>query len=631
MADYDLGSLPDFDEQMLYFPQSRRLQRFRMPVSFRDQMLEESFRADQLEALNRRCQLVLRWSLPIIFVQLLLEVRGLLYVPNIMNCHYLMISSLLALFLASALLLCVLHRINVDSALFFSLFWHVAGLLSGYRAIAITGDDANTAYPQVSVIALKSDSLPLATMCTLVMIVFILLPLRCARSVLYVFLHPLVYGLLTIPMPSGFVEDDVSRRIHLLLRFIFLVVLAFAGRIALENSARAEYLSKVHLAKSLTKEKVLRFSAEHEAERTLQVFSQDRDESGNHSDEAKSQKTEATGLSTLIFSASTSKAMPVERLRETYQLRLRAIREKADRENWLISEDDLEVQQGRSLGNGGFGRLIPGRYARSDVAIKIADRKAEFDFEVPESLAHEFRILRKLRHPHIIGFFGACISVDRAEIMLVEELGPSTDMNRITKDPDLRFSVQAKAQHVLSDICSALHYLHAIKPSVAHGDLKAGNVLIDTASLKIKLVDFGLSQLQKHHRSAPLGGSKRWMAPEIFLKQPLLSHTATDIFSFGRLAFFAVTGLLPLSDDKELDILGQQYSSGHVPELPWHAADSGPLLEACQNLCERCLLFYAPMRPTASEVLSELQRWPQDPNQTQMRQFKPLTAKTINL
>ena len=46
--------------------------------------------------------------------------------------------------------------------------------------------------------------------------------------------------------------------------------------------------------------------------------------------------------------------------------------------------------------------------------------------------------------------------------------------------------------HVLRDIARGVRFLHANKPPIIHGDLKAANILVD-AKFRAKVSDFGLS------------------------------------------------------------------------------------------------------------------------------------------
>merc|ERR1711920_249000 len=97
---------------------------------------------------------------------------------------------------------------------------------------------------------------------------------------------------------------------------------------------------------------------------------------------------------------------------------------------------------------------------------------------------------------------------------------------------------------MLIGVCSALTYLHKQVPAIAHGDLKPANILLESKTLKPKVVDFGLCRRQKP-RADRLGGTLRWMAPEALTGNNCMVACSADVFSFGCVAFFVVTNLVP--------------------------------------------------------------------------------------
>ncbi|CAK0789575.1 unnamed protein product [Prorocentrum cordatum] len=106
---------------------------------------------------------------------------------------------------------------------------------------------------------------------------------------------------------------------------------------------------------------------------------------------------------------------------------------------------------------------------------------------------------------------------------------------------------------IVSDILNVLRYLHSRQPVIVHGDLKDSNVFVEerrgrTPGGQIwyhaKLLDFGLSRLVTR-RAVPLGGTLRWMAPELLTGVAVPPAAAADLYSFGLLAYFIVTGRRP--------------------------------------------------------------------------------------
>lgn len=89
------------------------------------------------------------------------------------------------------------------------------------------------------------------------------------------------------------------------------------------------------------------------------------------------------------------------------------------------------------------------------------------------------------------------------------------------------------------EVALGLAYLHA--EGIIHGDLHAGNVLLDDHSNAL-LSDFGLSLVADasayNYGSSHGGGASRWTAPELidpdkFKMENVRPTTASDMFSLA--------------------------------------------------------------------------------------------------
>ncbi|KAL0573864.1 hypothetical protein V5O48_008081 [Marasmius crinis-equi] len=138
---------------------------------------------------------------------------------------------------------------------------------------------------------------------------------------------------------------------------------------------------------------------------------------------------------------------------------------------------------------------------------------------------------------------------------------------------------QADKLALLIQITSGISYLHHFVPPVVHGDLKAGNILIDAEGQAI-ITDFGLSKVMEDlstsmtdsGQAVPtsfFAGSTRWMAPELVegliqdeanTKLPQVT-TYSDVYAFASVCLEIITGQLPYphrSNDYQVtvDIMG---------------------------------------------------------------------------
>ncbi|KAL1741134.1 kinase-like domain-containing protein [Schizophyllum fasciatum] len=109
---------------------------------------------------------------------------------------------------------------------------------------------------------------------------------------------------------------------------------------------------------------------------------------------------------------------------------------------------------------------------------------------------------------------------------------------------------------LLSEIASGVDYLHNFTPAIIHGDLKSGNILIDSEGKPI-ITDFGLSKVLDdvaecaRQGSSTVGGSTRWMAPELIAAlaeddaRCFELTTCSDVYAFASVCLELTTGTLP--------------------------------------------------------------------------------------
>ncbi|CAE8614270.1 unnamed protein product [Polarella glacialis] len=433
---------------------------------------------------------------------------------------------------------------------------------------------------------------------------FVALPLRCSISMIMVLVVPGVYAATTLPLPVGELEENLRRRLLLSIILLVIGILGLIGRAEKETGQRIEFL-RLRLTKAdWTKEKVLRFEAEHEvikgpfsriAISNPALPAQDEEQS------AVTQGTCSLATTAIIFGRSHNDEM--------LSLQLQSMTLIAEREHWLLSADHLECYDPGSsglLGQGSFGLVYRGEYLGVPVAVKVPKLA---DCRGIGALANELRVFRRLRHPYIVAFYGALIA-NNADLVLVEELvdGPSLWNFVLKSSSPLTAETKRK---VLLCICNALVYLHGQVPTVVHGDLGPSNVIVQKLTWQPKLIDFGLSRIRG--QAAPMGGTPQWAAPEVVLGGAMPDPSA-DVFSFGRLAYFVVTGQVPLEGLGPGDIL-RLAQQGSVPDLCWADTSSTmalvPLKHECQVLCRQSLVFNRTLRAKSVELAEELEAWPE--------------------
>jgi len=281
------------------------------------------------------------------------------------------------------------------------------------------------------------------------------------------------------------------------------------------------------------------------------------------------------------------------------------VAELGQREDWLIRTQDLQLLPERILGRGSYGCVAVALLQGVEVAVKVPKANSDSNVRSLRSMANELCILRKLRHPNVVMFRGACIDPVSREICLVSELVHGTPLEAIICRPPMFPDTQGRHQ-LLLDISSALCYLHSRGPPVIHGDLKPANVMVErwAAKLRAKIIDFGLARLRTRH-SPPLGGSLLWKAPEVIVSRAVPLPSA-DVFSFGLVAYFVVTGLKPLPDVPTGGVKKLRAAGKTMPD-DW--PEGVPFLEECRALCLECLRPQATERPSMAHEQPRLLSW----------------------
>lgn len=596
----------DLSDELQWFPKSPCLQKWfgRLPICFSDRDAEKHFK--RLQA-NRRRVLLRPFVCLTSPVFVMLAVMMSVIAAGGGSGASINITAAIIFFAIASMLLTFCLRIESDG-FFVAIATIVETLLiwgQSHRQAALLellGVDSGSTRNMNSC---DTDSITLLEVVALLALLCSMPGVRSTRYFFLCFVVQLVYWVGTVNLPGSF-EGGSARRRSLCGSFTIVSLCFFAGRVRLEKMERLDFLRQRLLNANLTKEKVLRVQAEHEAEQgpfsSAAASSRSADNGSgkgivqeNHAVEDLASgvgSAEHETMSSIIFAPSLCNV----------DVQMQRINNLGTAEGWMIDEEVLKIDTKRALGSGGFGQVFSGKFHESDVAIKVS-LAAEPEQRL-RALVQEFRHLRSLAHPNIVTFYGACLLPESGDLVLVlEDLSSGANLVQVlarANAPSSSIDSEFRRRIILG-ICSALVYLH---PGLVHGDLKPNNVMVSPAG-NAKLIDFGLSRLAKP-RAKSGGGTTMWMAPERLLKLNSASASpATDIFSFGRVMFCVVTGLAP-QFSKRKDDLVKLANEGKVPPHDWPTGSHCDLQALCRSICDQCISFNPDARPTASEILCHL-------------------------
>jgi calcium-dependent protein kinase len=134
------------------------------------------------------------------------------------------------------------------------------------------------------------------------------------------------------------------------------------------------------------------------------------------------------------------------------------------------------------LGSGTFGVVKKVKHNASGLirSIKIIPIKNIRSGMTKEQINNEFQILRHLDHPNIMKIYE--LYEDKENFYIVSEFCDQGDL--FGKLKKLRYMNELVVKFLMMQILGAINYLHS--KEVLHGDIKLENILIYTASEKLK-------------------------------------------------------------------------------------------------------------------------------------------------
>jgi serine/threonine-protein kinase len=248
----------------------------------------------------------------------------------------------------------------------------------------------------------------------------------------------------------------------------------------------------------------------------------------------------------------------------------------------------------RELGRGGMGVVYLANEVDLDrpVAIKVLPPERAANARLRARFLREARTAAKLSHPNII------------PIHKVDEVGDFVFFAMAYVDGEtLAERIRARgplppseAARVLREVAWALAHAHA--HGVVHRDVKPDNILLERATGRALVADFGIAAAEEGAQGE-ITGTPEFMSPEQALGKPV--DARSDIYAFGATAYFTISGRLPFTGRTPTEVLAKQVN---VPPPPLAEA-AGGLPRRLAQAVERCLAKRPEHRPQSAEGLAE--------------------------
>ncbi|KAK9814388.1 hypothetical protein WJX72_005059 [[Myrmecia] bisecta] len=219
-------------------------------------------------------------------------------------------------------------------------------------------------------------------------------------------------------------------------------------------------------------------------------------------------------------------------------------------DEWEIPAEEIEL--GPRIGIGSYGEVYRSTWRHTDVAVK---RLLEQDLS--PSLIAEFKaevaIMKRLKHPNVVLFMGAC--TQPPNLCIVTQFVPRGSLFKILhRSPTVPLDDRRRMRIAL-DVARGMNYLHSCKPPIVHRDLKSPNLLVDK-DFTVKVCDFGLSRVRRSTwlSSKSQAGTPEWTAPEVLRSQSY--NEKSDVYSFGVILWELVSGQEPWQDKSPMQVVG---------------------------------------------------------------------------
>ncbi|CAE6397223.1 unnamed protein product [Rhizoctonia solani] len=222
-----------------------------------------------------------------------------------------------------------------------------------------------------------------------------------------------------------------------------------------------------------------------------------------------------------------------------------------------------------------------------------------------ERIARELMAWSAVDHQNILPFLGLCWFDGRNELpaMVYPYCEAGTCSEYLINNMD------ADRMAIIRQVADGLNHLHSYNPPIAHGDIKAANILMKQDGTPL-IADFGLSRLVSEFSTGLTTslsrGSYRWMAPELFggidSSVLVLVTPASDVWAFGCLCLEILSGVIPWASTRnDAAVMLDVVKNRKVPPLP-ESIETTPI----GHIMRHCWAYEPLERPSIAQLVNAL-------------------------
>ncbi|KAL4502977.1 hypothetical protein ABPG72_014206 [Tetrahymena utriculariae] len=230
--------------------------------------------------------------------------------------------------------------------------------------------------------------------------------------------------------------------------------------------------------------------------------------------------------------------------------------QKQDPKPFSRKFDDI-YELGRKIGEGGNSvvkecfkkHVSKDENQKAKYAVKIVKFS---DTEQLFNIIEEQRIMNMLKHQNIVELTDFFIDKNKHQVQLVMEYCEGKSLTKHIKKRHI--FTQEEVKYITRTLLKSLHYMHL--KGICHRDLSNNNVIFDSNTRKVKLIDFSVSKeyRNKHRKMWTKTGTLQFVAPESIMEEKDGYDPKIDVWSIGVIMFSLLTGHLPFIDPNESEL-----------------------------------------------------------------------------
>jgi len=253
--------------------------------------------------------------------------------------------------------------------------------------------------------------------------------------------------------------------------------------------------------------------------------------------------------------------------------------------------DDYKL--GLEIGKGSFAIVKQAIHKQTGekFAIKVYDKNKLVDNARRGTVKREIQILRKLNSQYTIKLYEV-IETTKYIFLVMELVHGVSLLSYLKSQPGKKIS-ETECLNIFSQIINGISYLHNLY--IVHRDLKLDNIIINTSSKQLKIIDYGFGCITTWTKELNFFcGTPSYMPPEIIQKRDYIGFYA-DIWSLGILFYAMLCGSFPFKALSEKDLYAKILKGQY--KIPENISLEG------SNLIKKLLILNPKHRMGVDEIL----------------------------